>query len=378
MKGSIRQRSPGSWELTVDMGRDARGKRLRKFVTIRGSKSGAQRRLREMLSTLDRGIPLVTERVTVAEWMERWLGEIVAVHRRQTTLERYSGIVNRHIIPVIGHLRLDRLTPLHIRQMESDLTAREMAPAGVQLVHTALSGALKYAMQMEVIFRNPASLVSPPPVRRPELSPPDIAAVRDILLLAEETQHPLFAAIHLTAYTGMRRGEVMGLQWQHIDLDWEEGYVTVSQSLVRSKEKGVMIQPPKTVNGRRIVDLDTRTIEVLRNHRDRQDGIKKTMRDSYVDQGIVFANARGGWLLPDSLSKAVARMGVRAGHEGFSSRILRHFHASVALQEGGNVVVVSKRLGHSKVSITTDIYGHALPGWQRETAAAFAEAMKID
>lgn len=128
--------------------------------------------------------------------------------------------------------------------------------------------------------------------------------------------------------------------------------------------------------GRRTVDLDARTVDVLREHRVRQGRVRETMREAYDDRGRVFAGPYGEWVHPARLYSTVKRYGRRAGREGMSVRSLRHFHASVALQAGQNIVVVSKRLGHSSVSITTDIYAHSLPGWQRETAEAFAAAME--
>ena len=92
MKGSLRQRSPGSWELTVDMGRDALGKRLRKSLTVQGTKAHAKRKLREILSTLDKGIAISTDRILLRDWLHHWLQETVAPSRRQRTKERYEDM----------------------------------------------------------------------------------------------------------------------------------------------------------------------------------------------------------------------------------------------------------------------------------------------
>ena len=103
---------------------------------------------------------------------------------------------------------------------------------------------------------------------------------------------------------------------------------------------------------------------------------KEAMRDAYDDHGRVFAGACGEWINPNQLTRAVESLGERVGHPGMTVRSLRHFHASVALQTGQNIVVVSKRLGHSNVSITSDIYAHSLPNWQRQAVDAFAQAME--
>ena len=130
MKGSLRQRSPGSWELTIDTGRDALGRRQRKFVTVQSTKAQAQRRLRELLSILDKGLGLPAEKILLRDWLDRWMQEIIAPNRRQRTKERYQGIITRHIKPAIGHVQLTKLAPSHVQALESQVSARGMAAEG--------------------------------------------------------------------------------------------------------------------------------------------------------------------------------------------------------------------------------------------------------
>ena len=306
MQGSIRQRSPGSWELTVDLGRDPLGKRRRQFRAVRGTKAHARRELRKFLSALDRGMELPNERILLRDWLDRWMREVVAPHRRQRTKERYETIIDRHIAPAIGHVPLAKLGPSHIQALESDLLTC-MSPKSVQLVHTVLSGALKHAMRMELVYRNPVSLVSPPPVERRQMVPPDIASVRAALDLAREERHPLYACIHLIAYTGLRRGEALALVWPNVDLD--RGHLTVEGSLVRSSERGLILEPPKTQSGRRGVDLDDGTTRVLVEHRAEQQYAIRLLGDAYADEGRVFAGADGGWVHPQQLTCAVKHLG---------------------------------------------------------------------
>ena len=374
MKGSLRQRSPGSWELTIDTGRDALGKRQRKFVTVQGTKAQAQRRLRELLSILDKGLGLPAEKILLRDWLDRWMQEIIAPNRRQRTKERYQGIIARHIKPAIGHVQLTKLAPSHVQALESQLSAQGMAAEGVGLVHRVLSGAMKHALLMEMVYRNPVSAVSPPRIIRQEPAPPDITSVRAALELARAEEHCLFACIHLIAYTGMRRGEAMGLLWNDVDL--ERGRILIERSLSRTLEQGLHVDPPKTHSGRRVVDLDAGTIEVMAKHREDQQTTKELMREMYKDHGKVFADLYGEWINPDNLSRAVKHFGQRVDHPEMTVRNLRHFHASVSLQSGQSVVIVSKRLGHASVSTTADIYAHSLPGWQKQAAEAFAQAMK--
>ncbi len=374
MKGALRQRSPGSWELTIDTGRDGLGKRQRRFITVRGTKAQAQRKLREFLTSLDQGIALSTEKILLRDWLDRWMQEIIAPNRRQRTKERYQGIIARHIKPAIGYVQLTKLAPSHVQALESQLSAQGMAAEGVGLVHRVLSGAMKHALRMELVYRNPVSAVVPPRIIRQEPAPPDIRSVRAALELARAEEHYLFACIHLIAYTGMRRGEAMGLLWNDVDL--EQGRILIERSLSRTLERGLYVDPPKTHSGRRVIDLDAGTIAVFAKHQEEQRTVKELMREAYKDYGRVFAGAYGEWINPDNLSKAVKSFGQRVGRPELTVRSLRHFHASVSLQSGQSVVVVSKRLGHASVSTTADIYAHSLPGWQKQAAEAFARAMK--
>ena len=255
MKGSLRQRSPGTWKISVDLGRDPLGKRCRKYLTHRGTKAQAQRRLRELLSTLDRGIALPDGRMLVRDSLVRWMRDQVIPRRRQGTMERYRSAL-RYIVPMIGQLPLEKLGPAHIQTMEARLLAGGMSPGGVRLVHAVLGGGLKYAMRMELIHRNPAALVSPPPRPRTAGSRPLRTSRRSgkSWPSPRERGHHLTPMLHLIAYTGLRLGEGLGLTWDNVDL--ERGFVRIDGSLVLSLDLGLIRKPPKTESGRRVVDLD--------------------------------------------------------------------------------------------------------------------------
>ena len=372
MKGSIRQRNPGSWELQVFLGRDSNGKRLRKTETVHGKKSEAHRRLREILGDLDHGIAPPRKNYKLREWLDLWMSEVIIPNRRQKTVDRYEGIIRLHIVPHLGNVEFSKLTPVQVQKLESLLRQEKgMAPQGIQLVHNVLSGAMKHALRMELIQRNPVALVSPPPIPKAEAEAPEIEAVKRLLETGESQQHYLWPCLHLIAYTGMRRGEALGLEWERVE--WDKKQLMVSASLVATAH-GLSLERPKTSSGRRVVDLDTHTVAVLSGHRQRQQQFAREL--GVPAPAIVFPrNGLEGWSHPNTLSHALASLSEKAGCGKITFRSLRHFHASVALKTGQNLVVVSKRLGHKKVSTTIDIYAHVLPGWQRETAEAFARAM---
>jgi integrase len=374
MKGSVRRRTQSSWEITLDLGRDAQGKRQRKFVHVKGKKADAERRLRELLTSWDRGIPLADDHITVAVWLDKWMSEYVTVDKRPKTLERYRGIIDRHIVPRIGHHRIAKLSPGDIKGLQSSLTAEGMAPAGVELVHTVLSGALKYALIMEVIWRNPAQGVTPPKRPRRELASPEIDEVRRILQKGHEADHVLYPALHLVAYTGVRRGEALGLRWSDVDL--EGGSITTNSSVIRTQDLGITIQPPKTAASRRKIDIDPDTVEILRQHKIRQMEHRLIIGAAYEDNDLVFPDAFGKPLNPMALTRAYKSLARWAGVPEGRLHSLRHFHASALFDQGESPMLVSRRLGHASIKTTVDIYGHLFEGAQKQAAETFGKAMR--
>ncbi len=374
MNGSIRKRGEKSWELTIDLGRDPGGKRLRNFVNVKGTKAEAQQKLRVLLSSLDKGLPIGTQKITFGGWLSKWMTEYIVPNRRQTTIERYEVLIRKHIAPVLGRIELSKLSPSDIQALEAKLTAEGMAPKGVELVHTVISGAYKYALRMEAAWRNPAKAVTPPKVTPKEVEPPEIARVKEILALAEEENHPLFPCLYLIVYTGLRRGEALGLR--HQDLNLKGGVISIVQTVTRSLHLGVIIQPTKTSYSRRNVDLDEGTVAVLRAHLGNQLLHRMELGGAYEDNGLVFPDPLGNPLNPMALTRTYQSYAKKLGLGKGKLHDLRHFHASVMLQNGESLLLVGRRLGHASIATTGDVYGHLLPGWQKEAANAFAKAMK--
>ena len=170
--------------------------------------------------------------------------------------------------------------------------------------------------------------------------------------------------LRLIAYSGIRRGECLGLHWQHVDFGTRE--ITIVISLVRSAEKGLILEPPKSKASRKVIDLDEGTMQVLREHRVRQMEHRMAVGGVYDDNDLVFPNELGELLNPMALARALIHAAGRAGVEHIKLHDLRHFHASVMVQSGQNPVLVSKRLGHSTVSMTPESTGtYCLDGRER-------------
>ena len=226
---------------------------------------------------------------------------------------------------------------------------------------------------LQVISYNPVNDAPRPKRVQNEVQSPKMNAVRDTLALAREQDNPLFAAFRLAAFTGMRRGEIAGLTWERINLN--DGILLVEQQVTRCEGRGAILETPKSKAGRRRIDLDAGTVEVLAEHRERQDADIAEMRSAYRNQGYVFADALGDYLDPMVLLRALQEAAKEAGCPGLTIRDLRHFHASVSQASGGDIASLSKRLGHSRISITLNTYTHAVEGKQQELADRFAAVM---
>ena len=374
MNGSLRSRGKGTWELTIDLGRDAGGKRKRKFVNVKGTKAHAQQKLRELLTSFDKGIPVSITKISFGDWLSTWVTEYVIPKTRQRSQERYEGLIRKHIVPSLGNIELTKVTPGDIQTLETKLLTAGMAPKSVESVHNVISGAFKHALRMEKVWRNPAKAVSPPRIDRKEVEPPEVSWVKGILKVAEVEQHPLFPCLHLIAYTGIRRGEALGLRRQ--DLDLENGTISIVQTISRSVQKGIIVEPTKSTAGRRVIDVDDKTVDVLRAHIGRQLLYRTELGDAFNDRGLVFPGPLGEPLNPMKLTRSFQALAKNQGIAGARLHNLRYFHASVMLQNGASLLLVSKRLGHASIATTRDIYGHLLPGWQKEPANNFAKAME--
>ncbi|MBI4202173.1 MAG: site-specific integrase [Chloroflexi bacterium] len=373
-RGHVRQRSPGSWQVTLELPPDpGTGQRRQHIETVKGTQKEALKRLTELQRGVDQGLPIPKAGLTVSEWLTRWLAEDVRPTRRIRTYERYESLCRVHIIPALGQTPLTSLAPAHIKTLQNKLADKGLAPASVGYARVVLHGALKAAVQQDLLARNVVDAVKPPSGEKGEVTPPEIVMVRRILTLAEATGHEAFPILHFLAYTGAREGEALGLLWKNVDL--EKGYVTILQTYARARV-GMIIQPPKTRAGRRMIDLDTRTIQVLQALQGQQVLQKMQAEGAYDDKGYVFCNALGKPIEPKWPAKNLQRLAHTCGLEHITLHSLRHFHASVLLASGQNIFEVSRRLGHASITTTADIYGHMLPGQGKKQADAFAAMME--
>ena len=379
MTGSIRRRGKNSWELTIDLGWGPDGKRLRKFVSVKGTKTQAQQKLREILSSLDKGIPPDSSKATLGEFLEQWMRDYVATNTAPSTRDGYHFIVRCHLIPKLGRIALTKLQPANLQEYyaEALLNGRSDGKGGlsartVQHHHRVLSKALSHAVKWGLIARNVATAVDPPKPSRAEisfLSPDDADRLLD---MAEGTQY--YALIFTALYSGLRRGELLGLRWCDVNLLMST--ISVNQSLQRLSGGAFSVREPKSASSRRLVPMPPSLAILLRQEKEHQVEQRNIVGSVIKENDLVFAYPNGSPLDPSTVSHTFAKIARKAGLANIRFHDLRHAHASLMLLTGADPKVISERLGHSSIAITMDIYAHILPGLQEEAAIRFEGALK--
>ena len=366
MNGTMHQRKPGVWEITVSLGVDADGIRRRKSRTVYGTKAEAQKQLRAFVEEVERTRSLLGM-LLFADWLRIWHRDEVLPRRRIKTQERYAGIIERALIPHLGHIPLADLSPNDIEDAYRRLQDGGLSARTVHLVHCVTSGACKHAVRKGKVDRNVAELVRLPAVTKSEVIPPEIETVLKLLDLAAAEAHPLFPFLFVLTYTGMRKGEAWGLVWCRVDLD--QGTIEVVDAVVRTQHQGLVRNPPKTPKGLRTIDLPDIVVAFLRRHRTQQG-------PDVGPHDLVFPASDGGMMPETSMMRQVKELGARVGAPDINFHAFRHFHASVCLEDDESGFTTSRRLGHSSITITYDTYGHLLKGRQKALAQGFAEKMR--
>jgi integrase len=246
-----------------------------------------------------------------------------------------------------------------------------LEPKTVRLVHGVIHKALADANRKGSVARNVADLADPPKIStraRPKMKAWNADELRRFLELTEG--HDLYAAFYVKANTGMRRGELLGLTWRVIDFD--NARLSVTQT-VTAPDYQKVVSDVKSAHSLRTIDLNERTLVVLRSWRKRQ---LETYMQTGVrtdDSGFVFARPDGDPLHPDYFSQTFERLLAKMDLPRIRVHDLRHTHATLLLKEGVPVKVVSERLGHASVAFTMQVYQHVLPGMQANAAATFGE-----
>ena len=371
-EGSIRKRKDGRWEGRYTAGHDLEtGKAIYKNV-LGKTQAEVKEKLKQAIGeaqTLD-----ITKagKYTVGEWMEVWFQDYAKIKVRPSSHQTYQGYIQNHIRPNIGDIPLEKLTSLDLQKFYKKLLTtgrvdrveakgqpKGLSAKTVRNIHQILSSALKLAQEQRLILTNPAEGCALPRVEHQEMK--TLTTVQLASFFREARGSGVFALYYLELATGLRRGELLGLKWEDIDL--ERGDLRVRRQV--SRINGEVVEAPlKTKNAYRTLPLAEDTVGVLKEQR------KKVGNSPWV-----FPSPNGGPISPDSVLHMLHRVLKRAGLPKVRFHDLRHTFATLALQNGVDVKTVSGMLGHFSAGFTLDTYAHITSAAQRQAAQTMGSVL---
>ena len=375
MRGHIVQRYPGSgsYSIKVSIGKDATtGKYKYQWFTVKGDRKNAEKRLTEILHQIDTGSFMQPGKTTVAEYLNRWIGDYAKSNLSPRTVEGYEHIIKRYIIPRIGDTLLAHVRPEHLQRFYADELTIGLSAQTVRHHHMVLHKALQNAVEWGLAIRNVADAVKAPRAQRVEMQTWNESEITQFLEVAKTT--PYYEVFFLALFTGMRRSELLALRWCDVDLIY--GQIHVSRSLHVLKSGQPVFRSPKTAAGRRTIALTPSTSLMLTEYREKREAESILLGKPIADMDLVF-NALGKHLLPNTVTHAWSKLVKHSGLRSIRLHDARHSHASLMLKQGVHPKIVQERLGHSSIQITLDTYSHVAPGLQEAAAKRFDDAFKL-
>jgi integrase len=337
------------------------------------------------------GVIWSSERLTVSEYLTRWIGHKKMDGTRLKTISRYEEVVVKHLVPTLGRIALEKLVPLEVETALQTIRAGASAKSA-RRARSMLSMALNQAVRWRIIPFNVCHSVKPPAIPHDEDEEVRYWAAEDVVrFLKMARSHRLYALFHVGVMTGMRPCELLGLRW--CDLDLEAGLIHVEQDAVVVSGK-MHLGPVKTKASRRAITIPQDTVIELRAHSARQqlerirletpsaDALRMRARretpvQQYIDSDLVFANELGGITNYHNVYRVLQRLIEQADVTKIGLHGLRHTHASILIQRGVNAKVVSDRLGHKDVAFTLKTYAHLFEAQRREAAMAIEEFLGL-
>jgi integrase len=370
MKGNLTRRGKSSWRLKFDIGRDpVTRRRITKFVTLHGTKAQAQTEAAKIIASAATGQHVDASRETVEQFAERWLRDWANNNVSNKTWTRYAQLLRKHLSDRLGSVSIQKLRAADLQTVYAAMAEERFADQTRLHLHRVVHRMLGHALQWGVVVRNVAAMVDAPRVRAHEIEILTLAEVRAVLeKLRGRSLYPI-ASVALA--TGMRRGELLALRWQDVDLDGAT--LKVERALEQTKRGGLIFKPPKTRYGRRTITLPPSTVAELRAHRKAQAEQRLALGlGKAPDDALVFATWDGSTRSPNALTKEWA-LAMKAAGLKATFHSLRHTHASTLIASGLDVLTISRRLGHGAPAITLGVYGHLFKSDDR--AAAIMESV---
>ena len=366
-----RYRTDGShfWQITIELPRDPiTGKRNRRYKSVDGTKKEAERAMHEFIREIEKGYYVTDSKTTISEWIDTWLEVYIVPNVSPTTLSRYQGMIKRYIKPIIGHMQVQQLNTLAVQAWVNSLktspaSGKEMSASTIKHAYHVLKGSLDKAVMAGVIPRSPCTGIMLP---KGQKKPPvvyDEAQIKQLIEAAKGTEMELIIDIELCL--GLRRGELLGLQWDNIDFEKNQIHVVRNRVVVDGKST---VKDPKTESSRRTVDVPVQLIQKLRQHKTKCLANRLRMGQAYTVTDYVIVHPDGKPIYPEYVSQMFTKIQNKAGLPKCRFHDLRHLCVSIMLMQGVNVKVAQEHLGHKDISTTMNIYSHVLPSVAKEAA----------
>jgi integrase len=362
----------GNFRLKVPLGKDPiTGKYASYFETFRGGKPEAQKRLRQLLTELDKGTFVKPGKATLSEFLNKWLEEYALPNVAPRTWEVYEMIIRQHLKKYLGNISLAGLRPEHLQKYYSERLTAGLSPMSVRHHHTLLHKALQTALEWGLLSRNVADAVKPPKVQPKEMQIWTADEISRFLETAKQTKY--YALFHLDLFTGLRRSELLGLRWK--DVEPILAQLSINRSLHHLKDGSYVFRQPKTAKGKRTIALTPASLSVLQDHYDKCKDIALKLGTKFNDDTLIFCHPENGQpIRPNTITRAWSIIAQKTGLKHIRLHDARHSHASLMLKLGVHPKIVQERLGHSSIQITLDTYSHVTPGMQATAAKSFDEA----
>ena len=365
--GSIRQRADGRWEA-----RYSTPEGRQKSVYGKSEKE-VTAKLRGALHDLDSGAWREPSKITVGEWLDIWLADYQEQNTDRTT-KKYKCIVNNHIRPLLGSLKMSKVTSMHARRLMNELIRAGLSTVTVHGYMGIFKAIMQSAVEAKVIQESPMTGIKPPKPTPKKFLIVDRADIPAFIEAAKETKYP--NEIIFMLYTGLRVGEIRGLRWS--DVDFNAGTINVQQQIHPRDVSPKQVTPPKYGEDR-VIHLPHEALDVLKDQRKRQAEARLASgdwEDTDVSRDLVFRRKNGQPHNDKSIYFAVKKAGETIGMPDLHPHDLRHSYAVAALRSGADVKTVQHNLGHRSSKMTLDVYAAYTEDAGRESAEKLSAYLK--
>lgn len=356
----------------MDIGRDARtGKRKQKSQSGFKTKKEAQAALAELVNDVEKGNYHEPEKKRFKDFVLEYLKKTYINRVKPSSYETTSRIIETHILPFFGDMEINDIDHFSVHEFYNKKIEEGLSSYTIQNIHVRIRMLLRIAKKWKVLKEDIASMLEPPKLIKKEMNVWTVDQINTFLTFTEHSRyHPVF---FLAAYTGMRKGEILGLTWE--DVNFAERTISVNKTLYRLKDKFVL-QAPKTTSSYRVIYMDDDILRVLKKQKVNQNIERLKYGGVYKEHNMVFTQETGEFVNPNAASSMFTRFIEQVDLPMIRFHDLRHSHATILLQMKENPKIVSERLGHSTVATTLDIYSHVSKNMKKEVSEQFADMMK--